>query len=288
MISLFQEISERDLLLSQQQAYVNGCSGDVVIKGSVKFTVSCDMNFVWYPFDWQSCHLSLLVPQFNKEFEKVRLLWNVKPSMMLNKFRSNSDTSGNWEMSAYYEERKTTCQRCENFVSVLFRFKRSHIGYIVQIFLPTTFIVVASFGSLFVPMDQIPGRMTLAITTTLTLIAMTNNVVDKSPKTAYIKVMDIWLTSCFGFTFLVLVEFCAVIKLSSSTSRVSDVKGREERKGEKYLKTASFLEKWAKLCLPLTFFVAVLVFFIVVMHGPSFIEREDMTIEPIHMMQMFM
>ena len=55
--------------------------------------------------------------------------------------------------------------------------------------------------------------MTLAITTTLTLMGMMNSVFNSSPSTSYLKAIDLFLVGCFGFTFAVLAEFCTVIAL---------------------------------------------------------------------------
>ena len=58
--------------------------------------------------------------------------------------------------------------------------------------------------SLWIPSHQIPGRMTLAITTTLSLVAMMNREIEKMPKTSYLKCMDIWMIISFSYTFLVI------------------------------------------------------------------------------------
>ena len=62
------------------------------------------------------------------------------------------------------------------------------MSYTVQTGLPSVMMVVASLGSLFVPAEQVPGRMTLSITTCLTLVAMSGSVFQNSPRTAYLKV----------------------------------------------------------------------------------------------------
>ena len=70
----------------------------------------------------------------------------------------------------------------------MFLFNRVQVGYYVQTLIPSMLLVTASFGSLWVPSDQIPGRMSLAVTTTLTLMGMINSVFQTSPDTSYLKV----------------------------------------------------------------------------------------------------
>ncbi len=71
---------------------------------------------------------------------------------------------------------------------IIFLYKRVQVGYYMQTIIPSILLVTASFASLFVPSDQVPGRMCLAVTTTLTLMGMINSVFQTSPDTSYLKV----------------------------------------------------------------------------------------------------
>jgi hypothetical protein len=53
--------------------------------------------------------------------------------------------------------------------------------------------------------------MTLSITTCLTLVSMSNGVFTNSPRTSYLKAVDIWLLGSFSFAFVVLINFCHII-----------------------------------------------------------------------------
>ncbi len=106
--------------------------------------------------------------------------------------------------------------------------------------------------------------MGLAVTTTLTLMGMVNSVFQTSPDTSYLKAMDVWLVTCFTFTFVVLGEFCTVIGLSqygpfdsSCGDRDKSVKvsgegfverssGRNSKAGrrERKIQLAAKLETW--------------------------------------------
>jgi hypothetical protein len=59
---------------------------------------------------------------------------------------------------------------------------------IVQTYLPSVLLVFASIASLWVPSELVPGRMTLCITTTLTLMSMMSTVLKDAPQTSYVKV----------------------------------------------------------------------------------------------------
>ena len=72
-------------------------------------------------------------------------------------------------------------------------------------------MVTASYLSLFMPPEQIPGRISLTITMMLTVVSMSNGAFENSPQTSYLKAIDVWLLACFTFTFIVLVEFAVVV-----------------------------------------------------------------------------
>ena len=111
--------------------------------------------------------------------------------------------------------------------------------------------------------------MTLAITTTLTLMGMMNSVFNNSPITSYLKAIDCFLVGCFGFTFAVLAEFCAVIALMRTACNE-----RSERKRRHKQNLARRIERWAKLVLPLMFAIAIGTFFVVVLSRRPF-EEDD-------------
>ncbi len=73
----------------------------------------------------------------------------------------------------------------------MFEFRRFRRSHIVQTYLPSTLLVLASLASLYVPSDLVPGRMTLCITTTLTVMAMMTTVLDNAPSTSYLKVREL-------------------------------------------------------------------------------------------------
>ncbi len=60
------EVFDRDFLYDASgYSFVNGCSGRVGIHGSVRYSVSCPLDFKYYPFDQQRCELQIVLPAFN-------------------------------------------------------------------------------------------------------------------------------------------------------------------------------------------------------------------------------
>ena len=65
---------------------------------------------------------------------------------------------GNFEMTPLFAPRTKMEKYKEDELRLSFRFRRSHLGYIVQSIGPSIMIVLASFGSLWVPANMVFDR----------------------------------------------------------------------------------------------------------------------------------
>ena len=62
-------------------------------------------------------------------------------------------------------------------------------------------------------MSLISGRVTMTMTTLLTLTAMFGSVRSSVPRVSYISLLDIWMFMCIVFVFIVIIHFVVVISL---------------------------------------------------------------------------
>merc|ERR1712223_37338 len=120
--------------------------------------------------------------------------------------------------------------------------------------------------------------MTLAITTTLSLVAIMNREIEKMPKTSYLKCMDIWMIISFSYTFLVLLEFSTVLALTMTVSGVGSTpaigrkiydKDSTKIKIEIKKRIANKIERHSRIILPLSYIIFILAFFFVVSNSNS-------------------
>jgi hypothetical protein len=70
-----------------------------------------------------------------------------------------------------------------------FRFDRMITHHIIQTFVPSIFIVCLAWFSFFMGLDSIPGRVTLLVTSQLTLVTMFASTGEELPPVAYLKVI---------------------------------------------------------------------------------------------------
>lgn len=116
-------------------------------------------------------------------------------------------------------------------LAVVFNLRR-RLGYhLFHTYIPSALIVVMSWISFWIKPEAIPARVTLGVTSLLTLGEKTlirisrrlslqliceqkatqNTQSQKSlPPVSYVKAVDIWMSSCSVFVFLSLMEFAVV------------------------------------------------------------------------------
>jgi len=76
-----------------------------------------------------------------------------------------------------------------------FRFERQIGHHLIQTFAPSTLVVMLSWFSFWIGLDAIPGRVTLLVTSMLTLVTMFTGLKSDIPPVAYVKVRSSML--CF-------------------------------------------------------------------------------------------
>ena len=83
-------------------------------------------------------------------------------------------------------------------------------------------------------MDAVPARISLGVTTVLTMATQLSGSKASIPKVHYPKAIDIWMTMCMLFVFVSLVEFAFVNALSRGSLKKEneDEKKKECEKGE--------------------------------------------------------
>ncbi|KAF6217368.1 hypothetical protein GE061_001722 [Apolygus lucorum] len=180
---------------------------DKTILYMVKLTLklSCVMNFMIYPHDTQECKLQMeslshttddLVFQWDPELplavEKVEL-----PQLQLVKNHTADCTQ-------VYSTGNFTC------LEVVFVLKRRLGYYLFHTYFPTCLIVIMSWVSFWIKPEAAPARVTLGVTSLLTLSTQHAKSQAALPPVSYIKAVDAFMSVCTVFVFLALMEYCLV------------------------------------------------------------------------------
>ena len=100
-----------------------------------------------------------------------------------------------------------------------FDLERLYGFYILQIYVPTILIVILAWVSFWVNMDAVPARISLGVTTVLTMATQLSGSKTEIPKVHYPKAIDVWMTMCMMFVFVAMVEYTFVNALSRDSPR---------------------------------------------------------------------
>ncbi|XP_071545915.1 uncharacterized protein [Panulirus ornatus] len=180
--------------------------GNILYILRLKLTFSCMMDLASFPLDHQTCYIQLA--SFVKTTQELELVWyEDSPIKMYKRL-----TLPQFQLKEIKVDTCTQSFHIGNYscLQAVFELERN-IGYhLVQSYLPTSLIVVVSWVSFWLDVDAIPSRVTLGVTTLLTVCSESTSFRDNMPIVSYVKALDIWMGSCTAFVFLALLEFTVV------------------------------------------------------------------------------
>lgn len=95
-------------------------------------------------------------------------------------------------------------------------FKREFSYYLIQIYIPCCMLVIVSWVSFWLDQSAVPARVSLGVTTLLTMATQTSGINASLPPVSYTKAIDVWTGVCLTFVFGALLEFALVNYASRS------------------------------------------------------------------------
>ncbi|XP_039298615.1 glycine receptor subunit alpha-4-like isoform X3 [Nilaparvata lugens] len=168
--------------------------------------LSCAMKFESYPHDTQIC--SMMIESLSHTDHDLVFIWNMTDPLVVNPEIElpQLDISNNYtaDCTIEYSTGNFTC------LAVVFNLRR-RLGYhLFHTYIPSALIVVMSWISFWIKPEAIPARVTLGVTSLLTLATQNTQSQKSLPPVSYVKAIDIWMSSCSVFVFLSLMEFAVV------------------------------------------------------------------------------
>ncbi|XP_076314674.1 glycine receptor subunit alpha-2-like [Tachypleus tridentatus] len=162
-----------------------------------------------------------------------------------------------------------------SFLNITFTLKRQNGYHMIQTYLSTFMIVMISWVSFWLNVDAVPARVTLGVTTLLTLTTVAGGIRTNLPPVSYVKAIDVWIGVCTVMVFGALLEFTLVNYLSrskfppeefrksikifsvikSKTKNNVEVEERYSTEKARNLKRARFVDRICRILFPLLYFV---------------------------------
>lgn len=106
--------------------------------------------------------------------------------------------------------------------------RREFSYYLLQLYIPSFMLVIVSWVSFWLDKDSVPARVTLGVTTLLTMTTQASGVNAKLPPVSYTKAIDVWIGVCLAFIFGALLEF-ALVNYAARKDIMRNVGGASRR-----------------------------------------------------------
>uniref|UniRef100_A0AC34R1E0 Uncharacterized protein n=1 Tax=Panagrolaimus sp. JU765 TaxID=591449 RepID=A0AC34R1E0_9BILA len=244
-IAEFHEVTQPNFLLWMEP------DGRIFYDTRVSMIVMCSMNLAKWPLDSQQCHLRIL--SYAYDINQLQIAWILEDPITRNMNIKLSDMrivqmmpglcDGNYSTGVW------SCVTAEFFV------QREIMHHIMQSYVPSSLIVIISWFSFWLDVEAVPARVSLAITTLLTLSTQASNARMALPDVSYTKAIDVWSSTCMIFVFGVMIEFTfcnyvqrkAMSEKSKSTSvrtRKNSIFNNQESSGSNFgIKARNFIGK---------------------------------------------
>nr|XP_027204051.1 gamma-aminobutyric acid receptor subunit alpha-1-like isoform X1 [Dermatophagoides pteronyssinus] len=181
---------------------------DNTILYMVKLTLllSCAMKFQTYPHDTQNC--TMKIESLSYTTKDLVFDWEESDPLVVEEHIElpqhdliNKDID---YCTTDYSSGTFAC------VQVVFTIKRRIGYYIFHTYIPTCLIVIMSWISFWIKPEAVPARVTLCVTSLLTLSTQHAQSQKSLPPVSYIKAIDIFMSSCTVFVFASLMEYALV------------------------------------------------------------------------------
>lgn len=198
--------------------------GKIYYFAYVRIAGACQMNLVKFPMDVQRCHLTL--ESFRHTIEEMDFKWKEKEPIAL-----FSEELAEFDVVKHEVKTKKA-----NYISgvyqnliVTFTFHRRMGFYFIQFYIPCIVMVSLSWISFWMDRYYIGERLSLGITTILTIVFLLGSSNSTMPRVSYAKAIDWYLLGSFIFVFSTLVTDLLVYRFRSKEEQRKIDAGKEAK-----------------------------------------------------------
>ncbi|XP_069953521.1 glycine receptor subunit alpha-3 isoform X4 [Cherax quadricarinatus] len=243
-------------------------NGDVLYSMRVTLTLACSMEFEKYPFDAQFCGTS--ISSYANTDDVIVYKWvDVNPIDLPDQLEI-----AQFDLINYSTDNYTQYFVTGNFSGLMVHFSlRRQNGYhVLQTYVPTILIVSISWVSFWLDPNAVPGRVSLGVTTLLTLTTLASGIRAQLPPVSYVKAIDVWIGMCMIMVFGALLEFTlanwlankkisengqTIFRIPKAPEDVEDAAGKSPKT---YMDYARALDRLCRGLFPFSFLVFNIVY----------------------------
>ncbi|XP_048579378.1 gamma-aminobutyric acid receptor subunit beta-4 isoform X3 [Nematostella vectensis] len=198
--------------------------GQVQYNARVTIRASCPMNLRKFPMDTQHCPLTL--ESYGYSSDHIVFKWEIEDGDGLGFVPESLKMLPQYKLARVHLSTLHNEYVVGNWsgIKALFTFERMYSYFVIHVYGPCALIVVVSWVSFLLPKEQAPARITLGVTSVLTVVTILNMLNNSMPKVNYVKTIDKYLIGCFLFVFATLVEYSLVLWLTKSYKKYNKAK----------------------------------------------------------------
>ncbi|KRZ76556.1 Glutamate-gated chloride channel [Trichinella papuae] len=182
--------------------------GEMLYSVRLSLVLSCPMSLEYYPLDRQTCLIDLA--SYGYTTEDIKYEWKEDGPVQLKDGLKNSLPSFELQdVTTGFCTSKTNTGEYSCLRTIL-TLKREYSYYLITLYIPSFMLVVVSWVNFWIDKDAVPARVSLGVTTLLTMTTQASGVNAKLPPVSYTKAIDVWIGVCLAFIFGALLEFALV------------------------------------------------------------------------------
>ncbi|PIK54300.1 putative glycine receptor subunit alpha-2-like [Apostichopus japonicus] len=200
--------------------------GTVCLTQRLRLTLACGMDFTHFPTDEQRCPIDMESFEYNSRFLHIKFSKEAPVFVFgghskIPHFTLRGAILGNCDKKLAFGS--ISCIRVE------FLFQRQIGYYILHAYIPSLTLVALSWVSFWIDIRSAPARVSLGITTILSMLTISNGVKMDLPRVAYVKAIDIWFVVSYIYVIGALLEYAVVHYLAvQSTHLVTTEREKKE------------------------------------------------------------
>ncbi|KAI6219968.1 PHCl [Aphelenchoides besseyi] len=209
--------------------------GQILTSQRLTVTATCPMNLKLFPMDTQECKLE--IESYGYTTDDIDYYWGRRvdttdtpeKAVAFDKFSLPQFRRSGYRVNI---TTATTSSGAYDRLYVQVVISRNLGFYLMNIILPAMLIVMISWVSFWLNREASPARVTLGVTTVLTMTTLITTTNNSMPKVSYIKGLDVFLNFCFVMVFASLVEYAIVSYLNKRRARRLQAKKLQQERPE--------------------------------------------------------
>ncbi|XP_072020865.1 glycine receptor subunit alphaZ1-like isoform X2 [Amphiura filiformis] len=177
-------------------------NGGLWMSTRITLMLACNMNLVKFPMDRQRCSVEMMSYAYTTR-DVVLVVkkedMEVEDKLEIPRFK----------LTKHYTDNTLVTYSTGNFSCAIihFEFARQLQSYVLTVYVPSVLLVIIAWLSFWIDAEAAPARVSVGVTTVLTVTTMTSGIQETLPIVTYAKAMDVWLFACLLFVFCSLLEY---------------------------------------------------------------------------------